>query len=167
VRRLGKALLALAALALLAQGLRLVFATEEQRIRWRIESMLEGFNSARLAPTLRGIGATWQDERRRVQRAQLADALRYLFFNSKDPQTRAFPYRVELDRGTLHIAVDREDRSLAEVSFEALFSALQDGEWTTTWRLRVEGELQKHENLGWQFQQSSHVTLESDGRLMR
>lgn len=167
MRRLAKPLLVLVALLVATVALRNLFASEETRIRWRIESMMEGFNDTRLAPAMQGIGADWRDRTRRVDRTLLADGLRYLFFNEKDPQTKRFPYRVELDRETLAIEFAPDDRTRAEVTFEARFEALADGEWTPTWRLRVSTSMHKHENLGWQLQESEHETLESDGRLYR
>lgn len=167
MRRFLKLLVVGAALLVAVYFLRNFFASDETRIRWRIESMMEGFNETRLSPAMQGIGAEWRDESRRVDRARLADALRYLFFNEKDPQTRAFPYRAELVPDTLLIEFEDTDRSRARVDFEARFLMLNASEWEPTWRVRVRGSIEEHENLGWQLQQSSHETLESDGRLMR
>lgn len=165
MRRLAKPLLVLAALLVAVFALRQVLASDQTRIRWRIESMMEGFNDTRLAPAMQGIGADWRDRTRRVDRARLADGLRYLFFNEKDPETRGFPYRVELERDTLEIELQPQNR--AQVRFVARFSFLTQGRWEPTWRLRVSTTMHKHENLGWQLQESEHETLESDGRLYR
>ncbi len=167
MRRLVKPLLILAAAVVAVLALRQALASEETRIRWRLESMMEGFNDTRLAPAMQGIGADWRDRTRRVDRPRLADGLRYLFLNEKDPATKRFPYRVELDRDTLAIELSPDDRTRAQVTFEALFHALKDGQWTPTWRLRISTSMHKHENLGWQLQESEHETLESDGRLYR
>lgn len=167
MRRALKFALAGLALVLAFQALRHFLASEETRIRWRIEAMMNGFNDTRLSPALSGVGAEWRDRTRRVDRQRLADGLRYLFFQEKDPDTKRFPYRVELEPGTLVIEVDPTTRTRAEVAFEARFLALSRGEWRPTWRVRVRTEMHKHENLGWQMQESEHETLESDGRLMR
>lgn len=165
--RILRILLIALALYLGIQGLRTFFASPEKRIRWRIESMMEGFNDTRLAPAMQGIGAEWRDRTRRVERARLADGLRYLFLNEKDPETKAFPYRVELDPDTFAVEFPSADRTRADVRFEALFEALANGEWTPTWRLRISTSMQEHENLGWQMHETEHETLESDGRLYR
>ena len=47
-----------------------------------------------------------------------------------------------------------------------VFSVLEEGEWETAWRARIELELGKHEEHGWQATRSAHEDLEADGRFL-
>ena len=167
VRRVLLALIVLSALVLSIQRLRSWLASEPTRIRWRLEEMVEGFNETRLGPCLRGLAEDWRDAGGEVDRALLADYLRSLFFNERDPESGRFPYRAELEPEALEIELDGEREDRARVVAVVGFSTLAGGEWSPTWRVRVRAELEKHPRLGWQARRSEHETLESDGRLVR
>ena len=166
MRRVLLVLIGLAALVAVGQRLRVWLASDATRIRWRLEEMEQGFNATRLGPCLRGIAADWRDEQGRVDRALLADLLRSLFFHEQDPESGRFPYRVELERESITIGPGPQEGGRAEVEVVALFSALEGGDWSPTWRVRVRGELVQHEDLGWQVVSSEHETLSTDGRLV-
>ncbi len=166
MRRLALILIA-AALALLGvMELRQWLASPETKIRWRIEQMVGGFNDAHLAPCLKGVAESWWDEGGRVDREELADALRYLFLQERDPQTKAFRFRVELEEGPA-TTLDPEDGSLARAALLARFDRLARGEWSPTWRVRIEAELAEDEEHGWQVTWTERETLWSDGKLVR
>ena len=167
MRRILLALIGLSALALVVQRACVALASEETKIRWRLERMERGFNEAQLAACLKGIADDWRHADSGLGRAELADALRATFMQEIDPESRAFRYRVALDRETLAIELEpgREDR--ARVQLELAFEILERGAWTPTWRARVEAELARDEELGWRAEQSRHATLASDGRLVR
>ena len=158
-------LLGLAVLLFAGWRVRLMLASPETRIRWRVEEMLEAFNEARLSPIMKGVAEGWRDEGERVDRERLADGLRYTFFQEKDPKTKAFRYRVELEE-ELAIVVDDKDARHATVALLARFDCLRLEEWTPTWRVRIEAELVEHEEHGWQVSRSKRETLWSDGRLV-
>jgi hypothetical protein len=167
VRRALLALIALSILVLAAQRACVALASQTTRIRWRLEEMESGFNKAELGPCMRGIAATWRDEEREIGRAELADGLRALFFQEVDPESHAFRLRVGIDRESLAIELDPAREGRARVALEALFELLERGAWSATWRVRIEAELTRDAQLGWQVTQSRSTTLESDGRLVR
>jgi hypothetical protein len=167
VRRALLALIALAALVLAAQRACVALASQTTRIRWRLEEMESGFNAAELGPCMRGIAAAWRDEESGIGRAELADGLRVLFFQEVDADSRAFRYRVGFDRQSLTIELDPAREGHARVALEALFELLERGAWAPTWRVRIEADLARDGELGWQVTRSRHTTLESDGRLVR
>ena len=166
MRRVLLALIALAALVLVGQRLRVALASDATRIRWRLEQMEAGFNEARLGACLRGVADGWRDTESGVDRALLADLLRSLFFHERDPESGRFPFRVELEPEALAIAVDPQVEGRAQVEAVARFSMLERGEWSETWRLRLRATLEQHEELGWQVVRSERETLSSDGRLV-
>jgi hypothetical protein len=167
VRRVLLALIALSALALAAQRAWVALASQTTRIRWRLEEMESGFNAAELGPCMRGIAVAWRDEERGIDRAELADGLRALFFQEVDPQSHAFRYRVGIDRESIAIELDPTHEGIARVALVALFELLERGAWSPTWRVRIEAELARDPQLGWQVTHSRPTTLESDGRLVR
>jgi len=166
VRRILLALIALSAIALAGQRAYVAFASQTTRIRWRIAEMESGFNAAELGPCMRGIAATWRDEERALDRAELADGLRALFFQEVEPESHAVRYRVGIDRESLAIELDPEREGHARVTLEARFELLDRGAWSPTWRVRIEAQLARDAQLGWQVTHSRPTTLASDGRLV-
>jgi hypothetical protein len=167
LRRLLLGLILLSALVLLGQRARYWLASDATRIRWRLEEMEEGFNQTRLGPCLRGVSERWRDATSGTERALLADLLRSLFFHEVDPESGRFLYRVELERDSLGIEPDAEADGRARVDLVARFSTLEGEQWSPTWRVRIDAELERDSDLGWQVVRSEHETLESDGRLRR
>ena len=167
VRRILLALIAISAIVLAGQRACVAFASQTTRIRLRLEEMETGFNSAELGPCMRGIAATWRDEEREIDRAELADGLRALFFQEVEPQSHAFRYRVGIDRESLAIELEPAREGHARVTLEARFELLERGAWSPTWRVRIEAEFARDAQLGWQVTHSRPTTLASDGRLVR
>jgi len=167
MRRSLLVLIALAAALLAGQRLRWWLSSDATRIRWRLEEMEEGFNRARLGPCLRAVAKDWRDESSGLERALLAEILRALFFSERDPDSGRFRFRVELERETLSIELAAGERGRARVQAVAHFAALERGQWTPTWSVRVRADLAWEDGLGWQVHRSEHETLESDGRLRR
>ncbi len=167
MRRVLLVLIAASALVLAVQRLWVALASEETRIRWRLQGMAQGFDEQSTGACLRGVAEGWRDEGSQVDRAQLADGLRVLFFRGRDAESGRFPYRAEIEREALSIEVDPADRGAARATFTARFLALSGEDWSPTWRVRVEGRLRKHPERGWQLVETRHETLLSDGRLVR
>lgn len=167
MRRVLLASIGLSVLVLLAQRAWVALASEETRIRWRVERMERGFNEAQLGACLKGVAEDWHHTDGGLSRAELADALRVIFMQEIDPESRAFRCRVRFDRDALTVELDPEREGRAALELEARFELLERGAWTPTWRARVEAELARDDELGWRAVQSRHETLESDGRLVR
>ena len=65
-----------------AMGIRIlmnVFASEETQIRWRLEGLVERFNSAHNRGFMTGVAEDFSDEPTGFDRSQLRDLLRLLF----------------------------------------------------------------------------------------
>jgi hypothetical protein len=167
MRRVLIGLIALSALALIAQRACVALASQATRIRWRLEEMESGFNEASLGACLRGVDEAWRDAESGIGRAELADGLRALFLQEVDPETKRFRCRVELERESLDVQIDPQDERRAKVVLLARFELLERDAWTPTWRARISADLARDEERGWRAVRSSHETLESDGRLVR
>lgn len=166
MRRILVALALAVVLFLVGRWAVLALVGEPTRIRWRLESMCEGFNETRLAPCLEGVAPQWRHTHSRLDRALLADSLRSVFFHEKDPQTGRFPLRAEIEPETLEIEIDGEDRAKARALFNGRFLVLVEGEWSSAWRARIELRLQKDSERGWQVVESDHSDIEADGRFL-
>ena len=147
------------------QYIRGCLVSEETKIRWRIEEMEEGFDDAKVSPCLRGVADGWRDSRSGVTRVLLADVLRSVFFHERDPKTKRFRYRVELEEEPV-IELDSKDTHHASVTIVLRFDTLDGVEWAPTWRVQVEAEMHKYSDHGWQMTRTERETLWSDGRLM-
>lgn len=160
MRRVLLVLIALAAGGLLVVRLRTALASEETRIRWRLEAALEGFNDQRVAPCLRALAEDWRHADG-LSREELGDGLRYLFFSER---RGTFPHRVALEDETLSIEVSADPEGSAELEFVLVFETLDEETWTTSWRARVLARFVRGDEQGWRCAGSSSRTLESDGR---
>lgn len=166
MKRILLALLVLVASFIAFQQVRGCVVSEETKIRWRIEAMQEGFNEAKVAPCLRGVAEGWRDSQGRVDRALLADALRYAFLQERDPKTKSFRYRVDFEE-ELFIELDPEDEDRALAVLVLRFDRIDGEEWSVTWRVRVQATMARSEDRGWQIARTERETIWSDGRLMR
>jgi hypothetical protein len=184
---LRKGLLALIALALVYWGVSALvraFASDETRIRWVLEEMAEGFNETQLAAATQGVGESFRDDTSGYGKAELIEALRYVFMSSKHPVTRAFPYRLEIPREQLDIelraaragehgeharakflarviepdpAPTRAARGAAAADEETESAATSAPE-PRVWDLRVQADFTLTED-GWKLARSTHEKL--------
>lgn len=166
MRRLLAALAAALVLFLVGRWVVLALVGDETRIRWRLESMVEGFNETRLAPVLEGVAPQWHHDHSRVDRELLAQLLRSVFFNEKDPESGRFPLRAEIEPESLEVTLDEEREGRARALLTGRFLVLEEGEWSSAWLARLELELEEHDERGWQVVRSEHTDIEADGRFL-
>jgi hypothetical protein len=140
------------------------FASDATLIRWTIDDMIEGFNDTRMNPILDGLDREFLDATYGADRELVRGALAYLFLNSKDPATKAFPYRAEwADTAPPSVDTKSEPRR-AHVEFEVRFFLTERGAEKPVWRIAVHGELQKRDG-AWRFKSTETVT--KDGTRLR
>lgn len=159
--------LTLSVLAVLGLGVRWLvrsLASTETKVRWRIESMVHGFNSTRLAPIRRGLAPDFFDTTSEADLEIVENAVIYLFLNAKDPQTRGFLYRAELESDGLSVEVPEEAEDRARARFVVRFFESQGEQESLSWSVNIDAELKRDEE-GWRFRKTSHETLE--GQRMR
>ena len=162
-----RALLALLALVVLFFGVRAVvraLASDETKIRGVLEDMTDGFNETRMNPVLAGLDAQFLDENLGADRDLVRAGLAQLFLQSKDAQTKKFPYRVTLPAEELKIVVQQGDPRTAEVELVALFEESHGETWKPTWKIHVEAQLALLPG-GWRIRHTK--TTELEGKLLR
>lgn len=166
MRRLLAIVAAALVLVLVGRWAVLALIGDETHIRWRLESMVEGFNETRLSPCLEGVAPDWRHDHSRVDRALLADLLRSAFFHEKDPESGRFPLRAEIEPESLEITLDAERDGHARALLTGRFLVLERGEWSSAWLARIELELERDDERGWQVVRSEHTDIEADGRFL-
>lgn len=159
-----RVLLALAAaLALFFAGRALVraLASDETRIRWVVDDMIEGFNATRMNPILDGLAPDYLDETYGADRALLRAAATSVFFQAKDPATKQFLYRLEW-RPRAAIAVDeRGGVKSASVPLELQFFRQRGDAEESAWTIDVDGRMEERED-GWMFVRTETRTTSGD-----
>jgi hypothetical protein len=105
---LKRALLLLVALALLALGVRWLvraFASDESRVRWRIEAMRDGFNDSELAPVVDALSPRFVETESGADVDKTEQALIYLYFQEIDAKSKSFALVAECEPRDWEIAV--------------------------------------------------------------
>tara|TARA_R110002073_G_scaffold6084_12_gene36925 strand:- start:2462 stop:2953 length:492 start_codon:yes stop_codon:yes gene_type:complete len=102
------------------QRIRIALRTPEESLRVRIQGMADGFGEGHARTALKGIHEDYRDEASGVGRSDLFDAMRYLFFTQKHPETHAWNLDVDISEDSLTI-VFSEDGTSAMVTMNPLF----------------------------------------------
>jgi hypothetical protein len=163
LKKIGLALVALGLLAALVRVLVLTLVSDETRIRWVIQDAVEGFGNARANPVLDALARDFQDETSGFTREDLRGPLAAVFFQEKDPQTKGFPYRLEI-AAAIEIAVTDGEPAEANVAFPAVIVDTRGGARREAWAFRVEGRMEERED-GWVFVRTTHETTGGSARL--
>lgn len=146
------------ALRLLVQGM----ASDETKIRWMLEEMVEGFDEGQAGQSISGLARDWTHEGRPIDR----DTIRGYVFGQTMQKGKGlpFPWDAEVPEETLVIEVAPEGGSAtltAEVRFSELTGATseEDGTWNERWHLRLEADVQETED-GWRIVSSRHEDIQ-------
>lgn len=164
MRRIGLALVALGILAVLARVLVRALASDETKIRRAIQDAAEGFGAARMDPILDVLAREFVDETSGFRREDLRAALASAFFSEKDPETKGFPYRLEIAEDALEIRVEEGEPDRATATFPGVIVDVRGGARREAWSFTVEGRLEERED-GWCFVASTHETTGGSVRL--
>jgi hypothetical protein len=149
--------MALVGLFLAGRFLYMALASDETRVRWVIERMVEGFNDTRASPCLDGFATSYVDTSSGADRETVHRALAYLFFTRKDETTKKFLYEVEMPENDLSITVVDGDAPTATAEGVARFFEVHGEERKLAWEVRFRGELAEGDD-GWQFVRTTHET---------
>jgi hypothetical protein len=157
---------ALATMALFVAGRWLVhaLASDETRIRWRLEDMADGFNRTRTDACLAGLALDFRDETYGAERQDVRQGLARIFFEKKDPVTRGFLYRLDLPRESIKIDAPSADEMTAQVEMLARFFEQHGEEEELAWETRIKAEVVELDG-DWYVRRTEHETLA--GRLPR
>lgn len=162
--RLGLGLLVAALLWIGGRALVDALASDETKIRRRIETACEGFGDTRMDPVLDLLARDFVDETSGFERANVREGVAAIFFQSKDPQTKGFPYRARLVPESLDVAVEPSDPPEARVRFTVEVVDTRGGGERTAWSAAIDGAFVDGED-GWQMRRSTHTTTKGNWRL--
>jgi len=144
------------------RGLYRTMASDEQKIRWTVEGMITGYNTARPSLCIEPLAEEWRHESLpQLDRELLRGGLFRFSMQERDRKTKELTTRVELVPESLLVSVedDTADFELEACTSRHVRSEL-DGErgWEESWRFRVVGHLEKGEG-GWKIVSSRHEDL--------
>lgn len=159
--------LALVVLGLLAVGVRWLIRTlssDETKIRVAIEEACEGFGEKRMDPILSVLARDFRDETSGFGREDVRGAVAAAFFGEKDPETKSFPFRCEIDPQAIEIELVKGDPDSATVAFPGTVVDVRGGGRREAWSFRLTGRMEERED-GWCLVTAEHQTLEGSFRL--
>ena len=118
LQKLLRLLLVGAVVAALAYVLWHALASEETRIRWLLEDIQESFNDGRSGGVVEGLSSEYTDEKYQFGVTEVRAYLVQIFLTRRDPKTREFLFRAELEDGdpTVEIADDEASANACEGS---------------------------------------------------
>ena len=145
-----------AALVLLFFWLRGCFLSDEERVRRIILSMADGFNRSRAGQIVDPLAEGYVEETSRHDRTDVRGYLGVLFLTQRDPKTKEFRYRVEVEN--LSVTMDAEKPGKAQVVVVASFLALGARGYEPVWRVEVSASLDRTDD-GWKVMRSTHRGL--------
>jgi hypothetical protein len=155
-------LLVLVALLLLYLGVRAIvhaLASDETQIRWVVEDMTDGFNETRMNPIMTGLAQDFREDSRDADKELVRAGLAQLFLQSKDPQTKKFPFRAQVPEPEFRVHVQSGEPRTAELDLVAQFEQSKGEEWHPTWKAHVHAELVLAPG-GWKIRRAHLETLE-------
>jgi hypothetical protein len=164
MRRIG---LALVVVGLLAAGIRWfvrAMSSDETKIRVAIEEACEGFGEKRMDPILALLARDFRDETSGFEREDVRRVVAGAFFQEKDPETKGFPYRCEIDPAAIEIELVKGDPDRAKVAFPGTVVDVRGGGRREAWSFRLTGRMEERDD-GWCFVTTEHETVGGSYRL--
>lgn len=128
---------------------------DEDRIRGLFAAEASHFNACRALSVLDSFASDYRDDTTGLGRQELRAGLLWLFQNRRDPATRRFAYRLEVDE-ELPVAVDG-DRAQATLRFR--LHEGQDPDPRVRWEAEVTAGLERRDGR-WSIVGSRHRTLQ-------
>jgi hypothetical protein len=130
-------------------------APDDALIRWRIESMVDGFNDSTVRPVIAGFAPEYEDETSGYGREDVLQVLRGMFFTEREQGTGKFLFRVEVPEDSISIELD-EDAGTARVTLLAHFFRRRGGAEEPYWDAAIDARMADVEG-GWRFTRSIGV----------
>jgi len=144
MRRMKRVLFGILAVVLLWFGVRAIvhlLASDETKIRWLVEDMVDGFNETRMNPIMTGLAQDFVDEHSGRGKDDVRAALAQMFLQDKDPKTKRFPYRVQVPEQEFSVQVQRAEPRTAALDLVANFDESAGEEWHPVRSAAVHAEL--------------------------
>jgi hypothetical protein len=136
--------------------LRRMLASDETRIRWMIDAMLEGFNDGRAGSVVDALASDFRDTTSGADRETVRQALVYLVMTYRDAN-HDFRLKGEMDVVAIDVGDEEGGKTgRAEVIVRFFETSKLSGE--PVWEVKVEILLVKPES-GWRIRRTTHDTL--------
>ncbi len=129
--------------------------SEEARIRELMDDMAEGFNAGSPSAAMQGLDASFHEETSGATRAEIHQFLVWLYFNERDPKTKDFRFRVELEDIEVLLGPEKQK---ADLKLRAVFLELRAKEFKPVCEIDLEADLEKKDS-GWRVLASRHTLV--------
>lgn len=147
-------------------GVRLLVSklvSDETKIRWMLEDMVEGFDEGDSGDTVSGLARTWTHAGRPIDRDMIKGYVFREWMESSRSSSGQYPWDVEIPEDSLTISV-AADGETATIELEAVFSELEGGGdaaavWKPNWHVRIWGDLENTDD-GWRIVKSRHEDIQ-------
>lgn len=139
--------------------------SDETRIQWTVDAMIEGFNETTMNPILDGLDRAFLDETHGADREMVRGACAQLFFQAKDETTKRFLYRAEWTSQRVRVFEEPDaPNPKAELDFEVRIFRRKGEAEEPAWKIAIAGKLEKKEG-DWRLLRTEVRTL--DGKIPR
>lgn len=163
-RKIGLLFVGVSILLLGGRAVLRALASDEAKIRIKLEDACEGFGDTRMNPILEFLSREFVDETSGFHRDDVRGAVAAAFFQEKDPTTKKFPYRAAVVPDTLKIDVDKTGSKSARIAFVVRITDTKGGQDRNAWEFAVDGTMKDGDD-GWQLVSSTHDTRVGSSRL--
>lgn len=150
--------LALVAIVVVRQAVR-ALASDETRIRWMVEEMVDGFNEGSGKRASSGFAETWRYREETLRRDDLRGGLLAEFQRQRSQQARRLTLRASVPESSLAIEVTGDT---AHMELELHIEKLRGEVWEPHWTLRAKASLERGDE-GWRIVEVSKEDLEGSG----
>ena len=164
IRNIGLALVSIAILWLGGRAIYRALASDETKIRWKIEDARQGFENTRMDPILDLFARDYRDESLGFSRDDLRAGLASVFFQEKDPATKGFPFRAEIPAEDLSIEIGADGAQTARVKMRVRIRDVRKGDNGMAWEFRVDAQLANGDD-GWRITHTTNDTIRGSSRL--
>jgi hypothetical protein len=158
MKKIVLAVLAIAVLFFGGRALLRALVSDETKIGWVVDDMIEGFNETDNDQVREGLDVNFLDEAYGVDRELVRLALAHLFFNAKDPATKKFLYHAEHTLGPVAITKGESGAKSATTDLEVTFSKRKGDALEPAWKIRVHATLEQKDGR-WRFFRTTTSTL--------
>lgn len=134
-------------------------ASDETRIRWMVEEMVDGFNEGSAKRATSGFAESWRYREETLRRDDLRGGLLAEFQQQRSRQARRLTLRASVPESSLAIELAGDT---AQLEFEVHIEKLRGEAWEPKWTMRVRAALERGED-GWRIVAVTKDDLEGSG----
>jgi hypothetical protein len=156
-RKLALALVSITLLLLGGRWACHALASDETKIRWLVEDMVDGFNDCKNGRVVGALAPDFRDRATGATRDDIHAALAQLFFERIDSRTHEFQLSAELVADELSVEVEHSEPARATARVHVLIDERSsDGKRLLYWDAHVTGRLERRDD-GWRWIETTEV----------